>query len=285
MASSFTQFVEPLVGLAGRQMQFGQFAATVGSVALSCYGVLHISARGFYSSSKSWQVTILTFHSSAAIALRLAPWGVWLRWASSFLTDISGYTLAEVDDDDGFGILAAAGWLLASTTFRWRHSASPFSLAVAAVEASAAAVPLQLRLLRALLALNLLVVVFFWIAMSICSFSKTFSFVPLDRHLHLGLAHMLRCREAKHSLWANILLHGAQQVCTLLVLANSLGSLEDGMLWPGLRDALAGLTLYWLVVCILTAMAGVQRPYPVSAEMGLLLSFLYWAAEYFASLG
>ncbi|CAE8715304.1 unnamed protein product, partial [Polarella glacialis] len=232
----------------------------------------------FYSNSKCWMVTILTLHASPSVALRVAPWERMLLSSSA-------------EDVAAFGRMVALIWVLTATVLRWKHSATPFSLAVSAVESSAALVPLSARLLRALLALNLLIIPVFWVALCIATLSSPkLSFVPLDRHLRLGWAHMARSRDAQYALLANFLLHGASQLFTAAALdvghsvidgsslLKTAGAPSPLLRW-GLRDSIAGLSVYWAVVCILAAAAGCARPYPVSATAGLGLAAAYWVLE------
>mmetsp|Transcript_56806 Transcript_56806/g.158170 ORF Transcript_56806/g.158170 Transcript_56806/m.158170 type:complete len:246 (-) Transcript_56806:25-762(-) len=228
-----------------------QVVATLVSILLSAYGVRHIYNRGFYNKPQAWMVTILTFHASPALALRLvAPriHNVTLRSSLPWL------------------------WVLLATSLRRRHAVSPFSLVVSTLEVTCVLVPLTNRLLMAAHALNIIILPGFWIACFASSFSNNITFVPLDRHMRKGILHMWRSEDAHHSLLSNVLLHGAVQICSALALG-------DGDIRAGLRDALLALMVYWAFVCAVTFVIGCSRPYPIPAKSGLLLVATYGLAE------
>jgi len=228
-----------------------RLAAVAIAVGLSAYGVHHIHNRRFYNKSKAWMVTILTFYISPVLAVR--------------------HLDGSVVNFSSFVAVLPWLWIFVSSCLRRIDCMSPFSLVVCALEVLCAVIPLTRRLSEAVGSLNVLIVPVFWIACFSSTFSSTISFVPLDRHLRLGPAQMWRSRDAHDSLLASVLLHGAVKVSSAMAL---------GDYGPhGFRDAVAGLCVYWILMCSVAFCTGCGRPYPVPAPAGLLLIVLYLLAE------
>eukprot|EP00933_Yihiella_yeosuensis_P023943 TRINITY_DN18582_c0_g1_i1.p1 TRINITY_DN18582_c0_g1~~TRINITY_DN18582_c0_g1_i1.p1 ORF type:complete len:246 (-),score=28.56 TRINITY_DN18582_c0_g1_i1:105-842(-) len=222
----------------------------VASVVISsAFGVWHINRRNFYDSTKCWMVTILTFHTM--------PFLVWRTHHDQLV---------------GSGIpeqVCLFCWLMLATGLRWKHATSPYSLSISLLEIVAAIMPLSTRILKACVALNLLILPVFWTGVTLSSFSAKFSFVPLDRHMRLGIRHMLRSSEAHDSLFANIILHGLQQYCAARALLHPATS-------AGLHDVMAAFTFYWTAVSAFAASVGCGLPYPIPAAAGLGVGAVYW---------
>ena len=151
------------------------------------YYVAHVAHIGFYDRMHTaWQLTIWSMHAAPVVALRLS-------------------TLSSVQFTCG-----VITWVALSLRCR-RQAAQPWSASFVVIELAAALVPLTPQLLGALLLLQAVIVVGFWMGMLVAARSESFSFLPLDRDLHRGWRHMLTSRQAQRRLVHDLGGHGLQQ--------------------------------------------------------------------------
>ena len=121
---------------------------------------------GFYQTPESWQITILTLHFSAPLALRMC------------LMDICTPTMSAV--------LALLLWVVlakATRTLRlsvWTHG-------VTAVEIIGSIIPLSRRVISLAVSMNWLVIVGFWTGVCVCCLLPSASFHTLDRALNFWI--------------------------------------------------------------------------------------------------
>lgn len=160
---------------------------------IGCYTHRFFDSTGMYSTIISWQLTIWSLHVSPVAALRL------LGLARSL------------------ELLACACWAAWSWRCR-RWQSSVFSLLFLGLEAGAAVAELTPRLLDALCALQLVIAGGAWGGMVAASCFTDITFVPMDRHLHLGLGHTLRSPAGRRCLLHELLCHFVAQALLLALL-------------------------------------------------------------------
>lgn len=214
---------------------------------IGCYTYRFLSGIGLYRSIMSWQLTIWSLHASAPLALRM----------------LGLPRPAE--------LLACAAW----SAFAWHcrgWQVSLFSLFFLVFEASVSMVELGPRLLSAVSVLQAIIATVAWGGMLAASCSETLTFVPMDRHLHLGLAHLLRSAAAQRCLLHELLSHLiAQALLAALLLFRRLEGLL--MLHSVLPDLAGGLAAY--TACVLAA-ASALAPHELPYNLGALPAALRW---------
>lgn len=219
------------MGLVGKSAELFTLCAVAG------YFVRHVRSIDFYARlSTAWQLTLWSMHAAPIIAMRLV-----LRTRA-----------------------ARAGgmcWMVASCALRRCRVSEPWSLSFVVIEGAALAMPLTSWLLGALLLLQVVIVVGFWAGMFAAACSDKFSFLPLDRHLHRGLRHMLTSAEAQRRLLHDLTGHGFQQA----LFARHILRAGPALWPPGLaqaRDAAALVAAYALIVLAFAALLPPHRlPY------------------------
>eukprot|EP00929_Paragymnodinium_shiwhaense_P115368 TRINITY_DN84176_c0_g1_i1.p1 TRINITY_DN84176_c0_g1~~TRINITY_DN84176_c0_g1_i1.p1 ORF type:complete len:263 (-),score=43.38 TRINITY_DN84176_c0_g1_i1:34-822(-) len=229
-----------------------QYVALLAALQLTAFSVWHFAQTGLYATSRAWQLSILTAHSSALVALR------W-NW------DLSVYDFA------GF-YAAAACWLLLLLCLRRQHASSLYGLAILLMEVAIVFVPISYRLLCLIAALNSLIPFAYWTAMWMSTLAEeTAAFGEVDAHMRKGLQHVFSSEAARYSLAANIIVHGAMQFCVVLALG------PVTMPPSCMRDLLVLLSLYWLLASLVTAGLGTEPPYPVPRLAGMALCAFAWS--------
>merc|ERR1712060_211281 len=120
-----------------------------------------------YSNILAWQLTIWSIHIAPIVALRC------------------------INLSEDIKPPMCVCWLIFSWWHRdWRCSA--FSVGLLLLEVVASVVSLTPRIIAVLLFLQGLVVLGFWSGVLLASSSASFTFLNLDRHLHLGFQHVVR---------------------------------------------------------------------------------------------
>ena len=170
-------------------------ARLVGLFWLARYYIVHVEAAGFYDTmAGAFQLTLFSMHAAPIIAMRLALATIFQPWFQALLAPTVG-----------------ASWIVFSLHCRkWKMD--PWSCSFIACETIALFATLTESRLGGLLFLQPIIIVGFWIGMAVASMSPTFSFLPLDRHLHRGWRHMLASRDAQARLLHDIGGHGLQQI-------------------------------------------------------------------------
>ena len=199
--------------------------------------IIHVDNIRFYDAcATAWQLTLWSMHAAPIVAFRL------------HMADDGPWPSSHV-------LVSGVAWLLISLRCRRLESISnAWSRSFIFIELSALLMPLSPRFLSALLLLQCIIVGGFWLGMAVASFSATFTFLPLDRHLHRGLRHMLTSREAQRRLAHDLGGHGLQQG----LFASALHA-HVGTAWPptaatmvdtvGLMAAYAAIVLLTCWIC------------------------------------
>ena len=190
-------------------MAFNSLNGSLVRLALHIYAtghyVSHVNKIGFYDKLEdAWQLTIWSMHASPTIAARLLLRELYGSSSTTWLLEL----------------VVGAAWLIVSLRLR-RWNFCVWSLSFCTIEVAVAATPLDLLPLGGLLALQVGIIVGFWLGMFAAARSDTLSFLPLDRHLHRGLRHMLTSREAKARLVHDLGGHGVQQLLFVLGLRHA----------------------------------------------------------------
>lgn len=196
------------------------------------YYVAHVSNIGFYDQMEdAWQLTIWSMHVAPIVAARLLLREHYGSSSTTWLLEL----------------VIGAAWLIVSLRLR-RWKVHVWSLSFCAIEFAVAASPLELLPLGGLLALQVGIIVGFWLGIFAAAQSDTLSFLPLDRHLHRGLRHMLTSHEAKARLVHDMGGHGVQQLLFMLGLHHAgISPSASSCLAIGLSYAVVVLVVAWSV--------------------------------------
>lgn len=202
---------------------------------VAAYFIVHVDNIRFYDNlHTAWQLTLWSMHAAPVISFRLQP-------------------LVAMQ------IIPGLFWICVSLCCRrWRHAIrNPWSCSFIAIEAAALLVPLDSRFLSALLLLQGTIIGGFWLGMIAASFSETFTFLPLDRHLRRGLRHMLTSREAQRRLLHDMCGHGLQQILFAAAL-----HAQPEVTWPPDAGTLVDtLTLVAVYACIVFVVCWMCPPH------------------------
>lgn len=208
------------------------------------YTYRFLDGAGLYSNIMSWQLTIWALHATPIFALRL------------------------LDVPQPFELLTCVCW----AAFAWRCRSwqkSLFSLSFLVVEALAAVVELDPRVLGVMCSLQAIIATVAWGGILAASCTESVTFVPMDRHLHLGLRHLLRSPGARRCLCHELLSHCIAQALLGVLLWRRLGAppAARGLL-PDLLGAIAAYAL-----CVLAA-ASALPPHELPYNLGTLPKWL-----------
>ena len=217
---------------------------------VTTYYIRHVEAIGFYDDMcNAWQFTLWSMHAAPIVAFRLLL----------DLSNVNGITMSAV----------GAGWILHSLSCRgWQLRNRPWSSSYVAIELLVLCLPetfFSARWLEAALVCQFVIILGFWAGMIAASFSDSFSFLPLDRHLNKGWRHMLSSREAQRRLVHDMGGHGVMQLTfsgTIVAHLSRIGASPILTDWrKTIVDAALLLVFYAMVIMSFAALLDVELPY------------------------
>lgn len=210
---------------------------------ISLYSYPFIDGTGMYSTIMSWQLTIFSLHAAPVVALRSVSLG------------------------GAVELPLCLGWMLLSWLLR-RRQVSLFSLGFFIVEGIAGTCASSPRVLGAYLVVQVVIATVAWGGMLAASCSSEVTFVPMDRHLHLGARHLLTSPAARRCLAHELASHLVAQLAMAALLWARLGGLPP--LWATLPDVALALAAYAGVVL---GVSGCVPPHELPYNLGALPAF------------
>lgn len=236
----------------------GQFVLLAGVLKLSFFSVCHFTVHALYESSKAWQVSILTAHASPLVVLRMS--------------------FHAVNAHSGSLVIIGVAWIFVLHAVRHEiaKTTSPYCAVILVLEVAMLVAPLSHRYIAMLMLMNIVIPVVFWsyIILAVV-FTNMDPMSEVGTYLRKGVKHVFITPRALYSVLADILVHGALQICVA------------SFLWPDVQrinrstacDLLATLSVYWVVVCITSWAIGCDSPYPGCGQTGLMVCILYWVCS------
>ena len=219
-----------------------------GILSLSMIATMYVKGLGFFCTSKAWQVTIIVMHCSPLL----------LNYASS------EYPEGNLGWNPFPPAWIAISWLLRGGTSASGLSRYSFGLAAVQVATLAFLQVEARRCTATLMAFNAVVAIGFW-AFTLASATGllTVSFHPIDKHMKLGVGHMVRDGKARVHFYREALLHGLLQAFNLAMHVGSSSKLQvswtdDILTLRTVKDFAYALALW---VWVWTAVVG-ACPYP-----------------------
>lgn len=245
--------------------------------------IRYVESIHFYDElANAWQFTLWSMHAAPLIALRLfltpprrdTTASTLRHFYRALLVDGSSppQPIAFSEQERHIIVLMlGVAWIVLSWCCRRRRIDTPWHVSFVGIEAMALVADgstcLSERWLSAAFLCQLVIVVGFWAAMVLASFSTSFSFLPLDRHLHRGWRHVVASSEARKRVLHDMVGHGLMQATFARILQQHLAWSSDTFggrptrFTDSFLDAARLISIYCAVVVLTAAVADQRLPY------------------------
>eukprot|EP00927_Polykrikos_kofoidii_P064178 TRINITY_DN59244_c0_g1_i1.p1 TRINITY_DN59244_c0_g1~~TRINITY_DN59244_c0_g1_i1.p1 ORF type:complete len:299 (-),score=40.03 TRINITY_DN59244_c0_g1_i1:77-925(-) len=209
-------------------------------IVFTVYLFSFMSKARFYHTIMSWQLTIWSVHAAPIVVFRL------------------------VGLSRPIELLVCFTWIGISWFFRMKETCI-FAILFVVLEVFLVFWPLVPRFVSAMCALQLIIPTVFWVALLMACASEKLTFLPLDRHLRLGIQHMCESHIAWRCLAHELIGHCGAQVLFANLLRLTLGKMPDPVV---VVPDVAGIVGVYAVCAILGAV--VVPPHELPYQLGVV---------------